>query len=590
MVTTGYIAFRYNGLFYRGYVPGDAYPHSLGQYLATRIPRDPAIRERWIYYVKKRLDARVGARRGGDTQDDWDSSDDEFGGPQDEESGGSSDEERGAVDESPNIASGDLWDESWGDDYEKPGFSEIVKDNLWLTFDFDCDNTFVFDLDHRAFTMDGTAHFNMDNMPPPETNIADYYYDYDTTPLEYRATVSYWPKPALHIDTISRDYDRHTPLIVALADWDAPTWDSLSVSQSLAIDMAKSIVLDFKKILANPSLMINFDKVIILCWRVICAAAPAHLFCPTTASNSFKDILHTSTRMDEYGMIEGEPTITSNDLNTLFFPRLYIEIDYKKPVLPRHYYRFRDCLFKFCMRLDDDLHLKSEVVQMVNQLRKDGQTTGIGIAISSNQLVAVAVDETGVRHSPALEFHDSKGGVQDGLLLLVHLLSPAMTVRKPPWTKAFASSFHNSSATLPEDVIRHILRFADEEAYHFVLPRVSRLVRSICLSQPRVGDYVFTSVNADGLYRALPVFGPTSEINARLVRKQRRAKKNLEYSFLTHQTGTEEGSDEFMTKLGESRYGMKVSWDRLVKGNVLPSLRIVVVDGAWAVEEVLGDA
>ncbi|QRV73634.1 transmembrane protein [Ceratobasidium sp. AG-Ba] len=161
--------------------------------------------------------------------------------------------------------------------------------------------------------------------------------------------------------------------------------------------------------------------------------------------------------MGEYGMIEGESTITSNDLGILFFPRLYIENYYKKPVLPRPYCRFRDCLFEFCMRLDDDLHLKSKVVQMVNQSCKDGQTTRIGVAISRNQLVTVAADETGVRHSPALKFHDNRGGVQDGLLLLVYLLSPAMTVHKTPWTKALTTSFHGSSAILPEDVIRHIL-------------------------------------------------------------------------------------------------------------------------------------
>ncbi|QRV73640.1 hypothetical protein RhiJN_01654 [Ceratobasidium sp. AG-Ba] len=132
-----------------------------------------------MYYVKKRLDARVGARRGGDTQDDWDSSDDYFGSSQDEESGGSSDEQQVSVDKGPSNPSGDLWDDSWGNDYKKPTFSEILKDNLWLTFEFNCDNNFIFDLDYCAFTICGTAHFNMDNTPPLESNIADYYYDYD---------------------------------------------------------------------------------------------------------------------------------------------------------------------------------------------------------------------------------------------------------------------------------------------------------------------------------------------------------------------------------------------------------------------------
>ncbi|QRV85560.1 hypothetical protein RhiJN_27628 [Ceratobasidium sp. AG-Ba] len=568
MPTTGYAGFRYNGRFYRGYLAHDAHVSDVGETIARGIPRDAGIRERWIHYIKKRLAAGIGKRRGGDWQDDWDSSSDE---------------------DFPNGSRDDYWDRTWGGLYEKPRFSDIVEDNMWITFEYNCDHTYIIDLDNRAFTIGGVVHFNLDNMPPLDAGISDYYYHSDTIPAEYLTTVSYWPKSSLDVDSVRAQYDAYHPAIMTLSEWGAPTWDTLSVSQSLSLDLAKSIIFDFRTVLANPSLMINFGKVIMLCWRIVCAAAPSHLFCPARNAESIEEVEHTDTRMSKFGRIDGEPMLTSADIDRLFLPRFQIDLKYRRKPLARPYYWFRGCLFKFCLRLDEETHVKAEVVQIADRLKKGGKVGAIGVLMSSNQLVALVVDDADVRTSPVLEFQNNKGGVADGLLLLVHLLSPAMTVHKTPWINTRSIPQHSSSSSLPEDVLRHIMRFADNETYQFALPYVSILVRSLCLARPRVGDYTFTAVNVDGSYQVLPAVGPTSEIRARLVRKQRRAMKTLEYSFLTHQTGTAREANDYMAKRREldETYGMTVPWNALVAGNVTPSMRVLVVDGTWVVEKVL---
>ncbi|QRV88441.1 hypothetical protein RhiJN_16459 [Ceratobasidium sp. AG-Ba] len=590
MVTRGYVAFRYNGRFYRRYVNGDAYNDTLGQDLANRIPRDPVIRESSYGSFTLLDEICLRVRCGGDYQDDWDSSDDD-GDPHDsldEALSGSSDSGSRTSAESLNDPSDDFWDNSWGDEYEKPRFSEIVEDNVWLTFEHDCMQTFVFDLDCRAFTLEGRFHFNMDNMPPPDPNIADYLEEDNAIPVEHLATVFYWPKPDPELEKVSSKYEVYNLSIMALHDWAAPTWQSLSVPQRLSLDLAKSIISDFTKILAHASLTINIGKIIIICWRIVCATAPSYLFSHARPVNHYDGILYTSTRMHKLGMgDDDEPNYTAEEAKRLFYPRLCVEIDYEVQPVSRPFCRFRNCLFKFCLRLDGDTYLKAEIVQMVDQLKRNGRTAGVGVLMSSCQLVAVAIDGCGARRSPILEFHDNKGNMQDGLLLLVHLLSPAFTVHRTPWAQVGFVASHGSSVTLPEDVLRHILRFTDEETYHFSLPFVSHLVRSICLSRPRVGDFILNYVNSDGSYQALPASGPSAERQVKLVRKGKRAKKELDYSFLTHQTGTGPGTNEYMARLeaSDETYERDVPWDNLVKGDVVPSMRVLAVDGAWAVED-----
>ncbi|KAG9079948.1 hypothetical protein FS749_008176 [Ceratobasidium sp. UAMH 11750] len=168
----------------------------------------------------------------------------------------------------------------------------------------------------------------------------------------------------------------------------------------------------------------------------------------------------------------------------------------------------------------------------------------VGILISSYQVVAVAIDSSEVRRSPVMDFHNVKGDVRDGLLLLIHLLAPAATVHKIPWRATPVVPYSTSSA-LPEEVIQNILRFADDDTYHFVLPLASRFVRLLCLVRPRIGRFILTRANNDGTYQVLSTQESRAEICAKLARKGKKVDPGFLHVFQHHQVGVGAHSETF---------------------------------------------
>ncbi|KAG8711119.1 hypothetical protein FRC11_003567 [Ceratobasidium sp. 423] len=146
---------------------------------------------------------------------------------------------------------------------------------------------------------------------------------------------------------------------------------------------------------------------------------------------------------------------------------------------------------------------------MVQKMRHDGHAECVGIILSSQREMIVVAVEDGldstrrVRHTPVLDIRptpNKPGGVSDGLLLLVHLLSPILTVPELPWCapRSCQSAYIWSRTTLPVELLQHIVHYADTSTY-LSLCRVSRLVRSVCLANPRVGEYT--------LLRGIPGMG-----------------------------------------------------------------------------------
>ncbi|KAH7335820.1 hypothetical protein B0J17DRAFT_719466 [Rhizoctonia solani] len=135
-----------------------------------------------------------------------------------------------------------------------------------------------------------------------------------------------------------------------------------------------------------------------------------------------------------------------------------------------------------------------QVNEMVNNMRKHGRTSEIGIVMSGWHVVAVAVDGFQVRQSPVLDLHDGKE-LKDGILLLMHLLSPIFTTAKAPWRKESLVNHPNVASTLPEDIIQQIIHFTDLDTYS-ILSLVSRYFRSIYLAYPRVGHYILLGYGA----------------------------------------------------------------------------------------------
>ncbi|KAG9080029.1 hypothetical protein FS749_008156 [Ceratobasidium sp. UAMH 11750] len=321
-------------------------------------------------------------------------------------------------------------------------------------------------------------------------------------------------------------------------------------------------------------LMSEFGKVLLIGWQVACAAAPSHVLCPAESSPSSEEAR---------AIVANAPWINS--------PRTIPQIHVNVRKFSRSYCWFRGCLVKSCLRLDHDAWLKLEVTQMVEQLRKNGRASEVGILISSYQVVAVGIDSSEVRRSPVMDFHNVKGDVRDGILLLIHLLAPAATVHKIPWRTVPTVPYSISSRTLPEEVIQNVLRFADDDMYHFVLPLVSRLVRSLCLARPRIGRFILTRANNDGTYQALSTQESGAEIRAKLARKGKKVDPEFLHVFQHHQVGVGAHSETFDKGVEAHRKRRpyeptKISWEWLMRGKDVPTMRVQVVDGVWGMDRV----
>ncbi|KAG8722135.1 hypothetical protein FRC08_006584 [Ceratobasidium sp. 394] len=548
MGTRGYRAYRYKYRYYRQYTHWDPYPSHGGQTFADMIPRDALEREAWIEIIIKALQEGVDQRRRENIEDQ---------------------EQTLTVPKS----------------YKEKGisFEDILDTNEWIIPDIMIEWTYVVDLDHRAFTVNGVLHFNLDNMP---NKLEDYIDGESILPIPkvHLTTVSLWPNPGFDADTALVEYETHQPQVVALEEWGTPTWKTLSVSQHLSVELVKTIVSDYREALDCPEFAHTWAGIVRICWQIICAAAPSHLFCPSQ-SRALSDDEDDHQTLEEYKgncLLNGIVYASSRYADKVPFSISGESIFHV-------YCWFRSCLIAFCLRMDEEPYFKHEICQMVGQLRSNGRTGGVGIVMSSSQMVVVAVDGSEVRHSPLLKLYNADGEVQDAVLLLVHLLGPALMTHKLPWTSPPLLSYPNPNAGLPEDIIGNIIPFTDEESYHFVLPLVSRFIRQICLERPRVGKYILSSVNPDGTFETFKCGGQVTKMRTKLVRTERKELlRGLFGTFQHHQTGVGDFANitEAAAKLIKEweprpiiRRGMM--WDMIVGGKDLLRTRIQVIDGRW---------
>ncbi|QRV88397.1 hypothetical protein RhiJN_16415 [Ceratobasidium sp. AG-Ba] len=546
MVTRAWFAWRYKNRYYRQFVGSDGYPSGLGRELTRMIPRQAERREAWIQHIIRGLEAGVAYRRETNIPD----------------------MDENEYDYIPEI----------GDQFGKEValFSDIASTNIWINCEYDCvDWTYVIDFDYRAFSVNGEIHFNLDNMPPHNPGIPAYFEEETpVVPPEYLTTVSYWPNPGYDVDLVLKEYDESGATVTTADVWSAPCWGSLSTSQHLSADLVKAIVSDYQKILSTPDFFTNYNRIIMICWQIVCAAAPSHVLCPDRITPAAEGLLYSKTAIEQF------------DSGGRLIPWRIVKGP-KNCTRPSSW--FRGCFIKFFYRLDDETYLKREVTKIATKIKANGCVNGnIGIIMSSWQIVAVAVDGSDIRHTPALDFYDGKGGVRDGLLLLIHLLSPALTVSKTPWTKPHSLSCSPSSV-LPQEVLQHILRYADDDSYHFTLPLVSRLVRSMCLARPRVGGFILTGHNSNGTYRALSTRDSTEDVKVRLVRNGNKAKEGLVCSFQHHQVGTGRDAEAFLKRIAagqRNRGARNIGWDQLTRGTLVPTMRVQIAEGTWCLVSV----
>ncbi|KAH7326912.1 hypothetical protein B0J17DRAFT_681054 [Rhizoctonia solani] len=253
-----------------------------------------------------------------------------------------------------------------------------------------------------------------------------------------------------------------------------------------------------------------------------------------------------------------------------------------------------------------------QVGEMVQHLRGHEHTSGVGIVMSGWHIIAVTIDGSEARHSPVLELNDGKE-LKDSVLLLMHLISPAFTVLKTTWrAEAPIHQLHNISSTLPDDVIRQIIHFANLETY-LSLRLVSRSVRLICLSHPRVGNHILLSY--EGNSKSKPSFrvrstSSTYSTIATLVHTKSsieypypiwrfRAKHYSRYVLNPGLAGTfqdyQSGTGPLDARVGEENnkttsqyFPMRLPFRDMIKGYVHHDMRIQTVAGIW--EMVVGNA
>ncbi|KAG8742860.1 hypothetical protein FRC10_000839 [Ceratobasidium sp. 414] len=450
-------------------------------------------------------------------------------------------------------------------------FSSILDTNEWIVSNTMTAWTYVIDLGYRAFTINGQLHFNLDNMP----NELKDYIDGESilhVPEAHLTTVSLWPDPEFDADAVPAEYETHQPLLVGSSGGMGGTHLEYF---HLSVELVKTIISDYQGAMKYPEFAYTWPEIVRAGWQIVCAAAPSHLFCPPqsralSSSEKYFQVLDGYRRNRLLnGMVYASSKYTVEVHFHLSGERIF-----------HVYCWFRSCLITFCLRMDEDAYFKHKICRMVGQLQSNGRTGGIGIVISSFQMVAVAVDGSEVRHSPLLELYNTNGDVQDGVLLLVHLLSPALTTHKLPWTSPPLLPHPNPSATVPEDIIRHILPFTDGESYRFILLLVSRFMRQLCLERPRVGDYILSGINSNGTFMTLKYRGQVTEVRAKLVRTERKELlSGLFGTFQHYQTGvgdfkniTEAAAAKLKDWEPYPRRGLM--WDMITGGNDLSRMRI----------------
>ncbi|EUC62462.1 hypothetical protein RSOL_420650 [Rhizoctonia solani AG-3 Rhs1AP] len=222
----GYFAYRYKRTYYRQYLQYDVEPYDSGhgQRLASMVPRDPSAFKENPFDDVVHPDDGVGA-----------------------------------------------------DDL---GFNVVYEPDLeWFKLSDRCVNwTYTIDLDNLVFTINGTVHLRLDNMPP---DLEDYTYHEDgdvPVPQEYLCPkVDLWPAPNFDTEECQQRYKALQPIIVPATEWGASPWNELTASQRFSIEITHYL-LDKTSAgftYAYAPFIRTWRDIDEFCWNMLCASVPA---------------------------------------------------------------------------------------------------------------------------------------------------------------------------------------------------------------------------------------------------------------------------------------------------------------------------
>ncbi|KAG8742865.1 hypothetical protein FRC10_000844 [Ceratobasidium sp. 414] len=568
MGTSGYVAYLYKGRYYATSIHSDAFPDYLGDWFAAKVPRDEAERESWMKTLIGQIEQEIAWRHAHDIGDD----------------------EELEADYPINKAEASEW--IVFHEGRELLFREIVDGTKWKLFPGRGDEewTYVIDLDSRAFTINTLMHFRLDNMPSrtlsscfwlvytpgsggEETCIPTFAHP-PSTPVEHIATVARWPLPDFDISQAHEGYAKLAPVILSTDEWGAPTWTGLTVAQQLSADLVQTVLLDNAETLSNPD-MNKRHPFGVCCWQLLSAAAPCHLKLPAQT--------------------EGDPhyfytlsQLKANKFQSCLTPHYDSSCDFfGHEDLDHRYHWFRGCLVAFCPRLDVVQYVEHETVQMVENLRKYGRTTGIGIAFSGRHILAVAVDGDTVHCSHPLLFHDAKSQCQTGFLLATHLLSPLLAADKTPWLGKPLPNLTSTARVLPRELVQRIMFQLDHDTFQEI-HTVSHVFRELYVSHPRIGDYFLLSYIADGNYRVFDTTtSETTTMHLQRCGRLNACNKDLARSFQHVHPGPhnlDPGPDRGTGLLRghDSEHEVRLLWHKKYReGEGWPKVRLQAVNGIW---------
>ncbi|KAJ1300957.1 hypothetical protein OPQ81_003382 [Rhizoctonia solani] len=390
----------------------------------------------------------------------------------------------------------DLGKNSLDQDSDNTVGYQLCEDLDWTFAGVEVEYTYVIDLDNYVFTVNGKTHLKLDDMPPSNPGLGGYFggtVAFKIPSQHLNTTVDLWPAPSFNIEECQKQYETLNPIVTPAAEWGAPTWDDLSLSQCFSIDLTHHLISKTARaremaFAYTPKIR---DKVGHFCWDVLCSATTSvPVSCYNTQIRS-----RGTDRSLSGGRGRSKPFGIFSVLGMwegISRERFYLGANGR-------YCWVRGCLIGFCIRLGEEAYVAHEVELMVQKMRHDGHAECVGIIISSQQeMIAVAVDDglqptRKVRHTPVLDLRpnaDKPGQASDGLMLLIHLLGPPLTVPQLPWRipQPSQSPLMWSRSKLPFEVLQHIIRYSKTVDY-LSLCRVSKFVRSACLANPRFGSY-----------------------------------------------------------------------------------------------------
>ncbi|CUA77079.1 hypothetical protein RSOLAG22IIIB_06493 [Rhizoctonia solani] len=426
--TRGQFAYRYEAMYYLKYLSGGAQLSKFGQKLADSIPRDQSIFQKWVRDRARML------------------------------------EEVKASLEKDQCPDGCVQDIAVG--------YELLYACGWTVVPWEYGWSYVIDLDNLIFTIRKFVHLRLDNMPPTSLSLEDWWKGS--------------PNARFNIDERQQNYEALGPIILPVEKWGAPTWNDLTMAQQFSITQSNYFLqnMSFPMIHAYDA---KFHPLIgHFCWDLLCAAT------------SGVPLLHYDTKCDEQ--------IVANRTRGNI-PEIMVE----KTGFPGRkllgandhgdHCWVRGSLVTFCMTLSQPELVAFEIGRIVDIMHEDGQAECVGIILSSQrEIIFVAVDNgleptREVRHTPVLDIRPSTGQpgeASNGLLLLVHILSPPATIPPLPWRASQPPKRDllppRKFEQLPQEILQHIIHYADTETY-LALRKVSRSIRKICVLNPRVGEY-----------------------------------------------------------------------------------------------------